>query len=104
MVGGVGCEKATAFIPGAESVADEPRGRLARSVEVGSVAGLIPPAERENRVEALGQADKRVLVATDCLSEGINLQHPVSYTHLRAHETVLEFVCRLLLEKKKTTY
>ena len=25
----------------------------------------------------------------------------VSYTHLRAHETVLEPVCRLLLEKKK---
>ena len=25
---------------------------------------------------------------------------PVSYTHLRAHETVLELVCRLLLEKK----
>ena len=25
----------------------------------------------------------------------------VSYTHLRAHETVLELVCRLLLEKKK---
>ena len=24
----------------------------------------------------------------------------VSYTHLRAHETVLEIVCRLLLEKK----
>ncbi len=24
----------------------------------------------------------------------------VSYTHLRAHETVLELVCRLLLEKK----
>ena len=30
---------------------------------------------------------------------------PVSYTHLRAHETVLDLVCRLLLEKKtqKTT-
>ena len=28
----------------------------------------------------------------------------VSYTHLRAHETVLDSVCRLLLEKKiKTT-
>ena len=26
---------------------------------------------------------------------------PVSYTHLRAHETVLNLVCRLLLEKKK---
>ena len=29
------------------------------------------------------------------------MQIPVSYTHLRAHETVLDLVCRLLLEKKK---
>ena len=28
---------------------------------------------------------------------------PVSYTHLRAHETVLDLVCRLLLDKKHTT-
>ncbi|WDT36785.1 hypothetical protein PVA38_11090 [Streptococcus pneumoniae D39] len=28
----------------------------------------------------------------------------VSYTHLRAHETVLDLVCRLLLEKKKLNY
>ena len=27
----------------------------------------------------------------------------VSYTHLRAHETVLDIVCRLLLEKKTKT-
>ena len=27
----------------------------------------------------------------------------VSYTHLRAHETVLDLVCRLLLENKKKT-
>ena len=26
---------------------------------------------------------------------------PVSYTHLRPHETVLDIVCRLLLEKKQ---
>ena len=26
---------------------------------------------------------------------------PVSYTHLRAHETVLDLVCRLMLEKNK---
>ena len=32
---------------------------------------------------------------------GLALLIPVSYTHLRAHETVLELVCRLLLEKKK---
>ena len=30
-----------------------------------------------------------------------NVFDPVSYTHLRAHETVLDLVCRLLLEKKK---
>ena len=29
-----------------------------------------------------------------------SIHHPVSYTHLRAHETVLDYVCRLLLEKK----
>ena len=30
--------------------------------------------------------------------EGVTVA--VSYTHLRAHETVLDLVCRLLLEKK----
>ena len=29
---------------------------------------------------------------------------PVSYTHLRANETVLDLVCRLLLEKKQYTH
>jgi len=33
-----------------------------------------------------------------------NVLAPVSYTHLRAHETVLDLVCRLLLEKKKTPF
>ena len=28
------------------------------------------------------------------------IKRAVSYTHLRAHETVLDLVCRLLLEKK----
>ena len=35
--------------------------------------------------------------------EFLALGGAVSYTHLRAHETVLDLVCRLLLEKKKTT-
>ena len=34
-----------------------------------------------------------------CATEGM-FTGPVSYTHLRAHETVLDLVCRLLLEKK----
>ena len=29
--------------------------------------------------------------------------YAVSYTHLRAHETRHDLVCRLLLEKKKTS-
>ena len=36
------------------------------------------------------------------LAPGAPAWDPVSYTHLRAHETVLDLVCRLLLEKKKT--
>ena len=39
-----------------------------------SVTGLLPPAEREAQVADLVKNPKRVLVATDCLSEGINLQ------------------------------
>ena len=35
--------------------------------------------------------------------EGLREPDAVSYTHLRAHETVLDLVCRLLLEKKKDT-
>ena len=35
------------------------------------------------------------------LSTHLDHPEPVSYTHLRAHETVLDLVCRLLLEKKK---
>ena len=35
---------------------------------------------------------------------GVRYVDTVSYTHLRAHETVLDLVCRLLLEKKKNTH
>ncbi|RZM79123.1 helicase-related protein [Leptolyngbya iicbica] len=61
------------FIPTAEYVADELRNTL-RGVEVVAVTGTLPPAEREERVEQLSQSPQRVLVCTDCLSEGINLQ------------------------------
>ena len=38
----------------------------------------------------------------DMVAEGDKVT-TVSYTHLRAHETVLDLVCRLLLEKKNNT-
>ena len=52
---------------------------------------------------ALDQVE-RVGVYTTLLADGSLFYYltvvPVSYTHLRAHETVLDLVCRLLLEKK----
>ncbi len=42
---------------------------------VDAVTGEMPPEEREERVARFGATENaRVLVATDCLSEGINLQ------------------------------
>jgi len=40
-----------------------------------AVTGEYTPEERRERVEGLLDHEARVLVATDCLSEGINLQH-----------------------------
>ena len=56
-----------------------------RRVTRGRVRAGVREVGRGDVVDALGQA-------------GVV---PVSYTHLRAHETVLDIVCRLLLEKKK---
>jgi superfamily II DNA or RNA helicase len=61
------------FIPTAEYVAEHLRSAL-RGVEVMAITGTLPPAERELRIKQLAEAKKHVLVATDCLSEGINLQ------------------------------
>ncbi len=44
-------------------------------VLVEAVTGEQTPDERKDRVESMTEANRRVLVATDCLSEGINLQH-----------------------------
>jgi superfamily II DNA or RNA helicase len=61
------------FIPTAEYVAEHLRSAL-RGVEVMAITGTLPPAERELRIQQLAESEKHVLVATDCLSEGINLQ------------------------------
>lgn len=45
-----------------------------KNVAVDCVTGELAPEDRKMRVEELGLQSKRVLVATDCLSEGINLQ------------------------------
>lgn len=61
------------FIDTAEYVATEIRGKL-KGVEVQAITGLLPPKEREDRIKEMKEYGKRILVCTDCLSEGINLQ------------------------------
>lgn len=42
---------------------------------VDAVTGELTPEERRERVDDMEDTEQRILVATDCLSEGINLQH-----------------------------
>src|SRR5665811_486960 len=57
--------------------------------------------EIANALTAQGSPVSAQTVWAILKSEGLERLEPVSYTHLRAHETVLDLVCRLLLEKKK---
>ena len=67
---------ATPVLPGREPVAPMERGELAR-VDADLLDDLLNNAGE------------------------VSIFRAVSYTHLRAHETVLDLVCRLLLEKQK---
>lgn len=61
------------FITTAEAVGEALKAQFKKyTVEI--VTGRLTPEERRERVEALADHPDRILVATDCLSEGINLQ------------------------------
>jgi superfamily II DNA or RNA helicase len=63
------------FIQTAEYVAEHLHSALRGAAVVRPVTGALPPGERMARIEGLISTQGRhVLVATDCLSEGINLQ------------------------------
>ncbi len=61
------------FIATAEYLAGELRKRIPDCATV-AVTGQMPPAAREEEINRLAREPRRVLVCTDCLSEGINLQ------------------------------
>ena len=66
------------FLATAEHVRDALRKAFPKLI-VEAVTGVLTPAERRDRVADMAPADEekraqRLLVATDCLSEGINLQ------------------------------
>ena len=63
------------FIDTADYVAGHLRRALGSAATVSAVTGELPPALREAEIAALAAtAGRHVLVATDCLSEGVNLQ------------------------------
>ncbi|MFI5814556.1 DEAD/DEAH box helicase [Streptomyces sp. NPDC051643] len=71
------------YIPTAEYLAGQLDGKLGRKTKVAAVTGTLSPQQRLERIEQLAAeaaedgdpAVRRVLIATDCLSEGVNLQH-----------------------------
>eukprot|EP00658_Telonema_sp_P-2_P039534 TRINITY_DN28270_c0_g2_i2.p1 TRINITY_DN28270_c0_g2~~TRINITY_DN28270_c0_g2_i2.p1 ORF type:complete len:1120 (-),score=319.90 TRINITY_DN28270_c0_g2_i2:60-3419(-) len=84
-----------------------PRGGSALSKsKLASPRGLVPaasPRVAPKRVRTVREAaDPPDLSKTAPV--GCRALSPVSYTHLRAHETPEHLVCRLLLEKKKKNY
>jgi superfamily II DNA or RNA helicase len=63
------------FIDTAEYVAAHLRESLGSNTRVAGVTGALPPSDREARIAELTDVGgPLVLVATDCLSEGVNLQ------------------------------
>ncbi|MFD0415205.1 DEAD/DEAH box helicase [Streptomyces sp. NPDC127108] len=75
------------YIPTADYLAAQLDGKLGKKTKIAAVTGTLSPQQRLERIEQLAaesaesaeeagdQAVRRVLIATDCLSEGVNLQH-----------------------------
>lgn len=49
-------------------------GKQFSELEIQIITSELPDDERKQRIADMGKAPKRLLIATDCLSEGINLQ------------------------------
>jgi superfamily II DNA or RNA helicase len=62
------------YIATAHYVAEHLKAAFPKAV-VEAVTGELAPEERRERVDDMEDANPRILVATDCLSEGVNLQH-----------------------------
>lgn len=62
------------YIATAHYVAEHLKAKFPKTT-IEAITGELTPEERRERVEDMGEADSRILIATDCLSEGINLQH-----------------------------
>jgi superfamily II DNA or RNA helicase len=62
------------FIATANYVARILKDYLSKDVDVRAITSELSDEERREKIDEMAKSSKRVLVATDCLSEGINLQ------------------------------
>ena len=62
------------FIATAQYVARILKEYLPKDVDVRAITSELSDEERREKIDEMSKSSKRVLVATDCLSEGINLQ------------------------------
>eukprot|EP00656_Telonema_subtile_P033667 TRINITY_DN3745_c0_g1_i19.p2 TRINITY_DN3745_c0_g1~~TRINITY_DN3745_c0_g1_i19.p2 ORF type:complete len:109 (-),score=18.26 TRINITY_DN3745_c0_g1_i19:6-332(-) len=78
---------------------------LRKKVLMGSIIRQRKSWRRKDGTVLFFEDNAGVIVNPKGEMKGSGISGPVakavSYTHLRAHETVLDLVCRLLLEKKK---
>lgn len=62
------------FIATAHYVAEQLKASLPKDIDIRSITSELSDEERREKIDEMAKSPKRVLVATDCLSEGINLQ------------------------------
>ena len=62
------------YISTAKYLGEQLGKKLPSTVALATVTSRIPSEDRERRIDEICQREKRVLICTDCLSEGINLQ------------------------------
>ncbi|ANE50642.1 helicase-related protein [Flavisolibacter tropicus] len=62
------------YIPTANYVAERLREALPKGIHIEAITSDLADEQRKEKIDLMGKSEKRVLVATDCLSEGINLQ------------------------------
>ena len=72
------------------------RGKAVNLARVRIARNSEEAAEHQLRIQTMSSLAEVIKAYWDL----VGAVEPVSYTHLRAHETVLDLVCRLLLEKK----
>lgn len=62
------------YIATANYIGNLLKSNLPSNIDVQVITSELADEQRKEKVQLMGQSSKRVLVATDCLSEGINLQ------------------------------